>query len=339
MNRIPFHVIGVAAGLIFSLAANPAPAEQTPPSASASQAPPQAETIDPQTFPDVVARVGGTEITRAELIDRAQMVRARLNIQASTADFYRKVLDEMVGSELLHQAGVAKGYIPNEAEITSQIESLRSRFPNETEFTKELSSQGLTLVTLRTMMTKDMAIEQLIQTDIAPRAKVSDAEKKKFYDENNEQMKRPEQAHVSHILVKAEAGSTPEVREQAKAKADDLHQRVLKGEDFATLARDHSDDPGSKANGGDLSWMSRGQTVPPFEEAAFALKPGEVSGVVETRFGYHIIKLAEIRPEGTMAFEEVQERIGEFLGQQRLQQEIESEVSTLRAKANVEILI
>jgi peptidyl-prolyl cis-trans isomerase C len=339
MNRIPFYAMCVAAGFAFSLAANPALAEQTPPPAGMSQPPPQAETIDPQTFPDVVAKVEGTEITRTELIDRAQMVRARLNIQASTADFYRTVLDEMVGSVLLHQAGVAKGYIPTEAEITSQIDSLRTRFPNEEEFTKELNSQGLTLESLRTMMTKDMAIEQLIETDIAPRAQVSEAEKKKFYDENGDQMKRPEQAHVSHILVKAEPGSSPEVREQAKAKAEDLYQRIVKGEDFATLARENSDDEGSKANGGDLSWMSRGQTVPPFEEAAFALKPGEVSDVVETRFGYHIIKLAEIRPEGTMAYEEVQERIGQFLGQQRLQQEIESEVNALRAKANVEILI
>jgi peptidyl-prolyl cis-trans isomerase C len=304
-----------------------------------SQPPPQAETIDPQGFPNVVARVGETEITRAELIHRAQMVRARLNIQASTADFYRRVLDEMVGSELLLQAGVAKGYTPNEAAITSQIDSLRARFPSEEEFTKELDSQGLTMESLRDMMIKDMAIEQLIETDIAPRAQVSEAEKRKFYDENSDQMKRPEQAHVSHILVKAEAGSTPEAREQAKAKAEDLHQRVLKGEDFAMLARENSDDPGSKANGGDLSWMSRGQTVPPFEEAAFALKPGEVSDVVETRFGYHIIKLAEIRPEGMMDYEEVEERIGEFLGQQRLQQEIESEVNALRDKANVEILI
>lgn len=88
--------------------------------------------------------------------------------------------------------------------------------------------------------------------------------------------------------------------------------------DFATVARESSDDPGSKANGGDMSWVSRGQTVPSFEEAAFALKPGEMSGVVETQFGFHIIKLVEIRPGAVMPYEEVK---------------------TLKTKTQVEILI
>jgi peptidyl-prolyl cis-trans isomerase C len=189
------------------------------------------------------------------------------------------------------------------------------------------------------MMTKDMSVEKLIRTEIAPKVIVTEDEKKKFYSENTEQMKQPEQAKLSHILVKVESGSSQEVRQKAQEKASGLHQRIVAGEDFAALAREHSDDPGSKTNGGDLSWVSRGQTVPAFEKAAFALDPGEMSSVVETQFGYHIIKLAERKPSETMPYEQVEGRINEFLQQRHLQEAIQAEVDSLKSKSKIEILL
>lgn len=297
------------------------------------------ETVDPETFPEVVARVSATEITKTELIERAKAVRARLQIDGSTLDFYRQVLDELVGAELLYQAGTAKGYAPSEDEMNAHIDTIRSRFPSEEVFSQQLSSQGLTLAKLREMVAKDMSIDRFVTTEIAPRATVSEEEKKEFYAENDEAMTRPEQAKLSHILVKVEQDSPPEVREQARKKAGDLRQRLQAGEDFSKIARESSDDPASRSQGGDLSWVSRGQTVPAFEEAAFALKPHELSEVVETPFGYHIIKLVERRPVESLPYEEVEQRIGEFLSQQHLQEEVKAEVEALKAKSKVEIFI
>jgi len=300
---------------------------------------PVTQPVDPQSFPDVVARVSDKEIKKADLIVRADMISSQMQIADKSADFYRRVLDEMVGTELLHRASIAKGFAPSESDIQSQLDTLKARFPDEATFTKELSAQGLTVDALRERMSRDMSVEKFIETEVAPRAQVTEEAKKKFYGENTEQMTRPEQAHLSHILIKVDAGATPEVRDQAKQKAEALHTQVQSGGDFATLARENSDDPGSKANGGDLSWVSRGQTVPPFEEAGFALKPGEVSDVVETQFGYHIIKLAELRPSSVMPYDEVAPRIEQFLGQQRLQEEIEAVVGTLKTQTEVEIFI
>jgi peptidyl-prolyl cis-trans isomerase C len=245
----------------------------------------------------------------------------------------------MVGTELLRRVSIAKGFAPSESDIQSQLDTLKARFPDEATFTKELSAQGLTVDKLRERMSRDMSVEKFIETEIAPRARVTEEAKKAFYAENSEQMTQPEQAHLSHILIKVDAGATAEARDQAKQKAEGLRNQIQSGGDFATLAGENSDDPGSKANGGDLSWVSRGQTVPPFEQAGFALKPGEVSAVVETQFGYHIIKLAELKPSALMPYEEVAPRIEQFLGQQRLQEEIEAEVGTLKTKTKVEIFI
>jgi peptidyl-prolyl cis-trans isomerase C len=189
------------------------------------------------------------------------------------------------------------------------------------------------------MISKDISISKYIETEITPRVNVTDEAMRSFYNENSEQMKRPEQAKLSHILIQTEPGASSSAKGEAKAKAEGLHDRIVAGEDFATLANEFSDDPGSKSRGGDLSWVARGQTVPAFEEAAFALMPGEVSGVVETQFGYHIIMLDERRPSQTVPFEEAKPQIVEFLRQQLLQVEMLSEVEALKAKTKVEILI
>jgi len=111
------------------------------------------------------------------------------------------------------------------------------------------------------------------------------------------------------------------------------------GQDFAELAANNSGDPGSKDNGGELGWMPEGQTVPPFEAAMRTLEPGELSDVVETRYGYHIIKLQDRRGGGAVPYEEVKERIEEFLKQRGLQERIEAELELLRGAATIEVFI
>src|SRR6185295_8981149 len=119
-----------------------------------------------------------------------------------------------------------------------------------------------------------------------------------------------------------------------------LLARAKGGEDFAKLASENSDDPGSKQRGGDLDWVARGQTVEPFEKAAFALqKPNELSPVVETQFGYHVIQLLEHKPADVVPFDQVKERISAFLKQRQSQDQFQAHLKELRAKAKVETFI
>jgi len=168
---------------------------------------------------------------------------------------------------------------------------------------------------------------------------VSDAEVQKFYDENGERMQRPEQVNASHILIGFKPGATDADKAAAKKKAEEVAAKLKAGGDFAQLAKDNSDDPGSKVQGGDLGWFSKGQMVPAFDTAAFALKPGETSGVVESEFGFHIIRVKEHRPAGQAPFAEAKEQITNYLKESALRDALTKLVSELRAKAKVEVAI
>ncbi len=131
---------------------------------------------------------------------------------------------------------------------------------------------------------------------IAKGIAVSDADLRKYYDENKSRYAAPEERRARHLLVKVDAKASAEDKAKARAKAESLLADVRKHpESFADVARKNSDDPGSAAQGGDLDWMARGAMVKPFEDAVFALKKGEISAVVETEFGYHVIALSDVR--------------------------------------------
>jgi peptidyl-prolyl cis-trans isomerase C len=144
---------------------------------------------------------------------------------------------------------------------------------------------------------------------------------------------------ASHILIGIPQNADAATKQQAKAKADALLKDLKAGKDFAATAKANSQDPGSAPNGGDLGYFEQGQMVPPFEQAAFALKPGEMSEVVETQFGYHIIKVADKQESKVVPLEEAKGQIEEYLTQQNRHAQTELFVNALRAKAKVEILI
>lgn len=145
---------------------------------------------------------------------------------------------------------------------------------------------------------------------VAKTITVPEDELRKYYDENAARYSQPEERRASHILIKAEKSAPEAERAKAKAKAESLLPEARKSaEAFAELAKKHSDDPGSASKGGDLDWFGRNAMVKPFEDATWALKPGETSGVVESDFGYHIIRLAGLRGGDKRSFESVRAEI------------------------------
>jgi peptidyl-prolyl cis-trans isomerase C len=303
-----------------------------------ASAQPEAAT-SPAEFPEVVARVNATDITRKELLRRAEALRNQMPSFETGPDFYQRVLADLVSGELLYQSGAARGLVPSEQEVEAEIQAQKGRLSTEADFQKVLDSQGITLEELRVEMKKEIAIQNLIEKEIIPSLSVTEEEKKKFYQDNAARMTHPQQFRAAHILIGTGEKPTAEQEAEAKKKAAAIHGMLEAGQDFADLARRNSDDPGSKDNGGELPWMSPGQTVPPFEAAALALLPGQLSGVVETQFGYHIIRLLEKREAGAMSYEEAEGRIDEFLKRRGLQQKIEAELERLRAAARVEVFI
>jgi peptidyl-prolyl cis-trans isomerase C len=353
-SRSPLIAALVAAVSTAALAADnpPAakPAASTPaPAKPAAAAPAAAPAADDKPLPldkipAVVATVDGKPVSREDLIARANEASATLaqrgiNLGPLTRDFYLKVLDDVIANALLYRDIAAQGIQPDAQELDRRYQEIRGQFPDEQKFNEMLQSRGYTPERLRRDLTEGLTVQTWVTQKLAPTIQIADAEVKKFYDENQAQMVDPERSHAAHILVAVPSGATPEQKSAAKKKADDLRAKVAGGADFAAVAKESSDDTASKPNGGDLGWVQHGHTPPPFETALFALKPGELSPVVETQFGFHLIKLIEHKDKSTVPFEQAKGRINEFLKGRAVADQVRAKVDALRAKSDVKILI
>jgi peptidyl-prolyl cis-trans isomerase C len=297
-----------------------------------------------EKIPAVVARVNGKEIRKAELMDGAQMVQMRLaqvgQPVTASADFYHHVLDELIAITLLQQDAKAQGITASDQEVQQAVAARKQNFPSEEAYKKALAQAGVTEEKLREQARDTIAVQKYVQTKLAPQATVPDQAVQAFYEKNKGQMNVPERLHLRHILVMVDPKATPADREKAKQKAQDLLKRVQGGEDFAKVATEASDDPSSKGRGGDIGLVAKGQAPPPFEAAAFALKkPNELSPIVESSYGYHIIQLVERKEPSTVPYEQVKGRIEQMLKQQQVQKLFQVRADQLRAKGKVETYI
>lgn len=325
-------------------AAAPAAAPSQPAKPAAAPAQPALEKIDLAKLPAVVAKLPNSQITKEQLVQAAQVRRQGLErmgmqVPADTKQFYIQVLDTMLAGQLLANEATAAGLSPSDADLEKEIAGIKQGFEGEANFKQALEQQGMTEAELRRDVKEDMAIKKLMAEKIEPRVKVDEAAMRAFYEDNKQRMQEPEQFLASHILIGVKSDATAETKAAARTKADGLLAQLKAGGDFAKLAKENSDDPGSKENGGTLPWLGRGQTVAPFEQAALALKKGELSGVVESPFGFHVIKLVDHKDARQVPFEEAKPRIEEYLKQQGMKAELEKHVGELRAKSNVQVFI
>lgn len=178
---------------------------------------------------------------------------------------------------------------------------------------------------------------EYLKREIAEKITVSDDELKSYYDTHTDEFKAPEMIKARHILVKVEDTASEDEKKKGKEKAEMYLKKIKEGEDFSKLASEVSDDPGSKAKGGDLGFFPKGRMVKPFEDAAFSLKPGEVSGLVETQFGFHIIKVEEKKDSTVETFDAVKDRLRQKLLQDRMRKEVTEFIDKAMQDSKAEI--
>jgi len=155
---------------------------------------------------------------------------------------------------------------------------------------------------------RDLDVLTIDQAKVADSIQISDTDLRNWYGSHVDQFRTPDRVHVRHILLMTK-GKSPDEVAKLKAKAEDLLKQVRAGGDFAQLATKNSEDPGSAPKGGDVGWIVRGQTVPNFETTAFSLKPNEISGVVTTEYGFHIIQVLAHEQAHLRSFDEVRNEI------------------------------
>jgi peptidyl-prolyl cis-trans isomerase C len=315
----------------------PAAAASAPAAETAAAKPPEPAKPVPETIPPVVARVNGQEVSKTDfdrLLRQMEMQAGQPVPPTRRDEVYRAVLDQLVTyTALVHEAKARKVEVSAaEAKQVSdaKIAELRQQIPDPKAFNKALADRNMTLDRLRADIRNDIAINKMMQAAIADVPTVSDADVREFYDKNPNEFAG---LRASHILIRP-TGSDEESKKKARAEAEDLMKQARAGADFAELARKHSAD-GSAQQGGDLGFFTRGTMVPAFSDAAFSLEPGEISSVVETQFGFHVIKAVERKD---VPFDEASGKIREFLTAKRRDERQQAFVADVKSRSKIEVL-
>lgn len=286
-----------------------------------------------------VARVNGTAIAASEL-RRAEKVllRGQTVPVEQQAALDKQALEQLVSAELLYQAAAKLEIKDLDKQIDAKLAQGKARFKDEQDFKKAIKDLEMDEKDLREYTRRDLLISRFVETTFVAKATVSEAEIRAFYDKNPDKFKRDESVKASHILIGVDSNATAAEKTKAREKAEKLHKEVVGGADFAAVAKENSTCPSSQ-QGGDLGLFGKGQMVPAFEKAAFALKPGEISPVVETQFGFHIIKLTEKNPAATVDYKEAKVKIEEYLKGQKVNEAIQKYIAETKKTAKIEVLL
>ena len=322
-------------------AAAASPQSSTTPPAAALLGQEPAKPV-PAQLPDVLARVNGEAVNKTEFDRAVSALEARNGgpVPAQQRDrVLRQVLDQIVDYKLLIQEGRARKIEATDAEVDARMKEIQTQFPTEDAFKQMLTARKTTLEQVRSDIRQDITVQKLIENAIADKVAVKPEQVTDFYSKNPDQFKQPERVRASHILIMVPKGSDDAAKTAARTKAADILKDVKAGKDFAALAKQHSQDPGSAPKGGDLGFFQQGQMVGPFNDVAFKLTPGQVSDLVETEFGFHIIKVAEKQVARTVPLDEVRPQLEQYLERTNREQQTDAFVNGLKTKGKIEILI
>ena len=287
-----------------------------------------------------VATVDGEVILMSEyerrakpVIEEYEKVLTGPDKEIKIKELKEKILEQMIDEKILiHEAKKRKTRV-NKKEIQDGIGEIKKRFGTEEEYNQELARQGLSEEEFKEQVKEQLMVIKLIDQEV--KAKVvppTDSEIEDFYKQNESEMVEPEQVRARHILIKVDENTD---KKKALKRSRDILKEVKKGKtSFAELAKKYSEGP-SAPRGGDLGFFIRGQMVRKFEEAAFALKVGEISDVVETEYGYHIIQCIEKKAAEKKSLEEIREYLRNFIFQKKMEERYEKWLRILRDKASI----
>ena len=248
-------------------------------------------------------------------------------------------MEQLIEQVLVAQAAEATGIkVPDDA-VDKSVADLRSIFDSENAYQLKLKDEGFTEETFRKHMSRMLKAKIYLDDIRIDAAVVTDADIEKYYNENEHRLTLPEQIRVRHILITWKPMGKPDDRAYIHEQMAPILERAREGEDFAALAREFSDDYATKQVGGDTGFFHRGQMAPTFEAAAFALEPGEISDIVETPFGVHIIKLEERRNEELLPLDDIRDQLREHVRNELAEAAVRKEIEQLKAVADIQVLI
>ena len=277
-------------------------------------------------FEDAVLRIQQQYASAGQVIPDSQMGELR-----------SQVLDQLIAQELLLQEASNEGVTISTQQIDAQYQSIRGQVPTDEQWQQVLDANGTTDDGLRDQIRRSAILQQMVANALEGIEPVTQEEIESFYTQNPSYFMTGETVTARHILISTDGLTTDEEIADARERAEAIRQQLLDGADFAMLAIQESEGP-SAAQGGELGTFGRGQMVAPFEEAAFALEVGEISEVVQTQFGFHVIQVTDRSDGGMIPLEDVSSQIEQVLNQQNQEEALNTYVDGLKTDASIEVL-
>jgi len=321
-------------GLAFCFAA-PAQDQTSPPATPPPSAAPAESHL-------VVVKVQGEPISEKSVLSAIQQISKQKIVpqnpeQSRGMLLFQGAVDNLVISALLKREAKQQNLIADKAKLDEQMQAFEKQFASREEFLKALVSQKVTEEELRRSVEENLRVQQLMDQAVKDAPEATEEEILKFYENNTKALTRPERVHAAHILLMANKDATPEQKAEIRKKIEGIRADIEAGRiSFEEAAAKYSEDKGNASQGGDLGYFTRGRMVKPFEDAAFAAQPGALTPVVETSFGYHIIRVIDHKPTDVMPLEEARPKIKQLLDQTNKRKLGQQYVNALKAKATIE---
>ena len=288
-----------------------------------------------------IAVVNGKIIPKSDFDREMVMVNERFTQTGKTpsstdlSKMKKDILEYLISYELLFQESKKEGIKVDEKMVNEQYEKWKKQMSDQEALNQSFLKLNLSETLVKEKLRMGLAIQQFIEKKIASKALVTDQETKAFYGSNPDLFKIPEQVRASHILIKVDPKTDTAQKAAARKKIENIQKQLKNGTDFSEVAKQSSDCP-SKDKGGDLGYFKRGQMVKPFEDVSFSLKPGEVSGIVETEFGFHLIKIMDKKPATTLTYEQVKDRLAAKLKNDKVGDETDLYLEKVKKGAKIE---
>ena len=296
---------------------------------------------DPNDPKFVLAKVDGQKILRGDLnqsIDQflksrggsREQIAPQMMEQLSTQMLEQRIDGILIVNAMKKEHAGAFG-----EEVEKELKAFKDRFQDDAKYQEILEKLGLNEAGLNQQVEESVAQKFIVEAAQKVAPEIPDTEAQEFYDKNPKYWDRPEMVQARHILVSADEKASADVKSAAKQKIDAARKRVTGGEDFGVVAKEISDDPGSKERGGLLPPFGKGRMVPEFEKTAFATKPGTVSPVFATPYGYHFLQVVNKEEAKKLQYAEVSDQIKKNLQSEFVGQEVQKKQKQLRDEGEV----
>lgn len=289
---------------------------------------------------EVLALVNDIPITRADLMIEQAHLEKELRLRndpipkGQMRAMHDQMLENLIDRELLFQHAQEKNIQIRARWVTRALAEFKARMGSDKQFATFLEQAQLDEAQVRDRLSRGLIVQRLLRRDVARGIKVSEAEMQTFYRHHPEYFQRSEQIRIRHILIRVEENDNLSQRGEALLKIQNIQSLLQEGANFGALALDYSEDQ-SRQRGGDLGVVTREQLVPAFAQAAFSLQPGEISDIVETRFGYHLIQMVERIPSSTMVYRNARTKIERTLRRNKEKAAADRYIARLRAASTI----